>query len=510
MNRIGLAALGVLAVTCDSGAPSAPPPPSPAAASAIVSAPQPPAPVASAAPIVCPVRRPIGRLALARDGRLATACTGRECSETFDRFVDIWDLAHGRFERSLPIGAVQLSPIWRTDAWLAVLEYAPPSGVSRFMLWDTHQWAAALDTPFYCIADLDFDPGATRAVLLGCDGAMLGFDLAARTRVDRPVAEAHAGGDYFGTVSFVEGGNALLVADEMNGIQVLDPTTLRRRRQAAQERRTDGWVLSPSRRLVAVGSADGALDVYRVPELELVRRVFGPSEPQAALFVRFWFDWLDETRLVVSHAERDSVTVWAVDRSTAPMTLRAPGGSRPEQPCVPAAALDPRATRIAVTLADCSIAVYEAVTLTRVWHVVLPADVAGVARGPTVSWAPDAQHLALIGRDRRLLVLDVHGRPVYSAATRGFDDALVWSSDGRVLLAALDELTLVRLADRATLTLALFAGERSRTGVAVTSRAIAGSPALDPCTRGAVEWTPRKPVPSLLADFWAGEAIEPP
>ncbi|MCC6525884.1 MAG: hypothetical protein IT373_24770 [Polyangiaceae bacterium] len=130
MSRMGFAALGVLAVACDAGAPSAPTPAAAAASTAPVE-PRPPAPAASAAPVVCPVRRPVGRIALAGDGRLATACAGRECGETFDRFVDIWDLAAGRFERSLPIGAARLSPIWRADEWLAVLEYAPPSGVSR-------------------------------------------------------------------------------------------------------------------------------------------------------------------------------------------------------------------------------------------------------------------------------------------------------------------------------------------------------------------------------------------
>jgi WD40 repeat protein len=500
-------------------APAASAPPVEVVASLPATTPPAPPPVpgtaaAGAAP-VCPARRLIGNIAFAPDGEsLLSACasgqvncaTPDNADVEGDHFVDVWDLRQGRLARSLDTGMssiVQLA--WGPGGRLATVA-DPTTGMGEVRLFDVASWALRRQTQVYCIQSVDFTPSGSALAIAGADGQIQAIDLKSGKITRRPEKEAHIGGDVGIAIRFTPDGKTLAVADESAGFQVLNASTLRQRAAASHASRPACSAFSANGSLLATMDEAGSLDVIETRDPRRRRRLSSDPDHGCAAMT-----WLDARRFAVALGTGE-LAIWEASGSEPPRPLRGPAAV-----ALSTLSADPSATTLASVDAQGAVVLWDVATsaVRRELRAGIPpaAGSTEVARASMLAWSPRGDRLAAFVRDRFLaweaatfaLVAEI---PSPGDAARG--RTLAWRADGQVLAVADDTARLVRMADRAVVTLSVFAREGQRLGlVAADSGAYAGPPELAACaTRSGLGRSARTELrPGLLADFFAGRPV---
>jgi WD40 repeat protein len=353
---------------------------------------------------------------------------------------------------------------------------------------------------FYCVSGSDFDASGATFAVAGCDGEVATISTTTGHRRDRPVTEAHLGGDYGVDVRFSANGKALFVDDQYQGFQVLDPSTLRQRSKPAPPPSGSACsAFSPNRQSLAIGSVDGALVVLDTQRPGTFRQLSAPSTSQCVML-----QWLDAKRFVVALSNGE-VALWDV----AGAAVSRPLPTLPGATAVATLAVSPAGTFVAAEDSVGTIVVWDLARSQR--RELVPA---GAPDPPSaaVAWSPNGDRLAAFTSDR-VMVWDARSFAkvaelrVQSSARH----VLAWSPDSAVLAVPDSTVRLLRVADAATVTLAVVDDNGRRTGLVGTAGGLySGASELSACVvPDGVPVSKRAQRPDLLARFFSGATLDP-
>ncbi len=478
------------------------------------------APIASAettpaepAPRVCPPRRAIGTAEVVPGAHtLLTSCRGARdsCGGSSepgglgdDHFVDVWELEEGGLTRSLDAGLSSVSLSFAPNHRVATIA-DPTTGAGEVRVFDTTTWKLLAKTEAYCIQSVLFDDAGERLAVAGADGRIVAFDTESWRPTERPIQDAHIGGDVGVRLSFDPTGKSLLVLDDAAGPQLLDAKTLTKKPARRSTWAAPSLAMSPSREWAAAVHGDGELDVLDTRSLIATRRAKRDSLAGASV------EPIDTERFVVLETSGD-LSLWSAKGNKPPQSLGAPSKADHFPTAI---AVDP--TRPAVALVSASGEIH-------LWDLrgapserqLAPAGSEVAATAPVARFNTKGDHLAVLDAAGALTIWDVSkSHRIAELAPSGPVDpneasaTMNWSSDGAFLVETThDEARVVRTTDGASVTLQVFERDRRRIGVVHTGDGTyAGPPALAACATGrdAALTTQR---PTLLEDFALGRPL---
>lgn len=463
------------------------------------------------------------------DGRhLLTSCWSSDCpDDPPDQAVDVWDLAKGGVVRVLDARDTDVRVDWPSKDIL-IAHSRKGTGVKEITVWDARSFEVLHAESHYC-AYARVDPGGTRVLFTGCDGNMQIFDSGTRKLVERPVAEAHLGGDYSVAGWFSNDGKHVYVDDERAGLQLLDARTLRRRtvlRASIQGVGPDGAPVQPKTAQSPSGERfallDGSGGLKLLDHMLSTKKVVAP----AGSFDHIqWMGFLDERRIQLK-AEDGTVKVvdvatGKVDHTFSPAATGSPATTS-EPPCQLWLGGSRSSAKATLTRSDCTVSVLDGATLSPKWVLpAVPASPSGQPSAPDLRFSPDERHLAAVHDERLLVVYDAEtGREetrlqlpagMSQLAKSGSSYrplALDWSADSRFVVIAQGEVFLVRPGDGAFVVLGMFAMDGRRVPTVTSETEVEAPKELEACTfrKPAVPGSPplsRRATSGVLARFMA-------
>lgn len=463
----------------------------------------------------CKALAPLTYMSLSPDGaRLLTSCWGKDCKDDPPATsVEVWDLEKGVIGHVLVAQSPDVRAEWASKT-LLFAQSGKGTGVKQIDVWDARTFES-LHAGSYWGAGPRIDPSGRRVLIHGMDGDMTLFDADTGKTVRRPENEAHLGGDVDGDARFSFDGKRIFVEDEMDGVQVLDAATLKRRARFATNGPTSDvrarTAQSPSLKRFAVLAPDGGLfllDDRLSPGTKLAPK---------GTFEKIEYIWfLDEDRLAL----RLPATLFVFDLRTKKVT-HTYDRSEAQARCGPDLTLSPRGTYAAYTHGDCAVDVLDGKTLTPLWT--LRAEVVPPLQtpfGPGLYWAREDGLLAAI-HGERLVVFHDAATGAERARVRVPDGMSQMSSDGveyhplqvtftpggRHLVVAQGQVYFIRPEDGATAALSVMEADGARVAVVTTDTEIEGPPSMDACltrpVRKGAPTGPRAPGKGLLSAFLA-------
>lgn len=423
----------------------------------------------------CPSEVRADHVTWSSDSRyLATSCFLPVCPATASQ-VDLWDIAGGKLLRSVDAGLGSTKALFGLPGWLATQSDALTGG-ARVTLSAIANVQTAQSRELRRLADVAFD-GQSRAFVAGRFGELFVLDSRTRAMTERPALGSKPT-DRFVALRYATSSGLLVVIDEEQGVELLDPKTLARAvDKTVSLSNLTGFGVSPNSEHLAIAKFRGGIAIYSTRDLRLERSLRAAIQPAAVTTV----DWVDDQHLVSS--DGSAAIHWDIATGKSLPLGRAASTPR----CQVALSAQPVSKLFAMVDAECQLSIRSAATGSASFQARLPQSEpkSRVAFKSTLVMSPRGDTVATINDDCALLVSDANsGRPLYTTTFgkgRLCGAHFDFSPDGKLLALADGAIHLLRMADGREATLHVAEQAQRREAFVVSNGELAGDGRIAHC-----------------------------